>query len=66
MSEEQINFVKRIERSTSKYETLGIYPDANVEEIKKAYKIESLKVHPDKNHAPGSTAAFQKLDSAYR
>jgi DnaJ-class molecular chaperone len=31
------------------YNLLGVTPDADESEIKKAYKREALKCHPDKN-----------------
>ena len=32
--------------------------------MKKAYKKKALKVHPDRNNAPGSKEAFQKVNAA--
>ncbi|KAF4393692.1 hypothetical protein G4B88_007678 [Cannabis sativa] len=38
----------------------------SVEEIRKAYRKLSLKVHPDKNKAPGSEEAFKTVSKAFR
>jgi molecular chaperone DnaJ len=48
------------------YEILGIKRDADVEEIKKAYRKLAVKFHPDKN--PGDKSAeesFKELGEAY-
>jgi len=48
------------------YTTLGIKKDATSVQIKKAYRVTSLKVHPDKN--PNDSEAdqkFQKVNEAY-
>ena len=47
------------------YAVLNVRNFASVDEIKRAYKIQSLKLHPDKNHAPKATEAFKKVAAAY-
>jgi len=45
---------------------LGLDNDVDVTAITKAYRVESLKHHPDKNeNSPESTARFQKINEAY-
>ncbi|MBS0620257.1 MAG: molecular chaperone DnaJ [Verrucomicrobia bacterium] len=51
---------------TDYYETLGISRSASQDEIKKAYRKNALKYHPDRN--PGDAAAekqFKKISEAY-
>ena len=51
---------------TRLYDVLGVATDASPEEIKKAYKKQSLASHPDKN--PGDDTAsqrFQEVANAY-
>ncbi|CAK0828464.1 unnamed protein product [Prorocentrum cordatum] len=57
---EQMQLVQRILRTKDYYQILEV-PDAGEETVKKAYKKLALKLHPDKNRAPGAEEAFKKL-----
>ncbi|MEP7049484.1 MAG: J domain-containing protein [Pseudomonadota bacterium] len=46
----------------SVWETLGLKPRATITEIKRAYRVRALDVHPDRG---GSAEAFRKLHTAY-
>ena len=45
------------------YSVLGVSTDATEAQLKRAYRLRSLKVHPDKKG--GSAAAFQLVATAY-
>ncbi|PWY76186.1 DnaJ-domain-containing protein [Aspergillus heteromorphus CBS 117.55] len=52
------------------YKVLGVSPSANQQEIRSAYKRESLKSHPDRVPAdsperPARTRKFQEINDAY-
>lgn len=47
------------------YKTLGVSPDASLNEIKKAFRRRALELHPDKNKSPEASKQFQKLKEAH-
>ena len=57
--------VRDILRKKDYYDILAIKKSASEDEIKKAYRKHSLKLHPDKNQAPKATEAFKKVSAAY-
>lgn len=63
---EHLQLIKQIRRTTDYYTILGVEKTCSVEEIRKAYRKLSLKVHPDKNKAPGSEEAFKKVCKAFK
>mmetsp|Transcript_18089 Transcript_18089/g.41934 ORF Transcript_18089/g.41934 Transcript_18089/m.41934 type:complete len:381 (-) Transcript_18089:127-1269(-) len=58
--------VQRILRTRDYYEILGLSRDAGDDAVKKAYKKLALKLHPDKNTAPGAEEAFKKVSKAFQ
>jgi len=44
---------------------LSVGKSATDDDLKKAYRKFSLKLHPDKNHAPKASDAFKKVSAAY-
>lgn len=65
-TEEQVVVVREIKRKKDYYEILGLEKACNVEDVKKAYRKLSLKVHPDKNKAPGAEEAFKMVSRAFQ
>lgn len=49
-------------------ETLGINGDITITEelLKKQYRINALRNHPDKSNAPDATMRFQQINAAYQ
>lgn len=51
---------------TAYYDLLEVPPDADTNAIKKAYKRQALKWHPDKNpNNPDAEEMFKKVSEAY-
>jgi DnaJ family protein B protein 12 len=63
---EQIEIVRRIRKTKDYYEILGLSKTCSEEEVRKAYRKLSLKVHPDKNNAPGAEEAFKAVSKAFQ
>ncbi|CAH1794057.1 unnamed protein product [Owenia fusiformis] len=61
----QLDMVKRIRKCKDYYEILGVDKDCSEEDLKKAYRKLALKMHPDKNKAPGATEAFKAIGNAF-
>ncbi|MFP3901530.1 MAG: molecular chaperone DnaJ [Acidimicrobiia bacterium] len=52
--------------ATDYYEVLGVAPDANQEDIKRAYRRLARQLHPDTGHGdPASEARFKEVVRAY-
>jgi len=65
-TEENVKLIREIKGKSDYYSILGLEKSCSVEEIRKAYRKLSLKVHPDKNKAPGSEEAFKKVSKAFK
>ncbi|KAL9259821.1 Chaperone protein dnaJ 49-like protein [Drosera capensis] len=65
-TEEHVQLIRQINKHKDYYAVLGVEKTCSVEEVRKAYRKLSLKVHPDKNKAPGSEEAFKKVSKAFK
>lgn len=55
-----------VKGNTDYYQRLNIPKDASPEEIRQAYRMLSLRVHPDVNKSPGATELFLDIQEAYK
>ncbi|XP_057430073.1 chaperone protein dnaJ 49 [Lotus japonicus] len=65
-TEENVQLIREIKGKSDYYAILGLERSCSGDEIRKAYRKLSLKVHPDKNKAPGSEDAFKKVSKAFK
>eukprot|EP00268_Persea_americana_P031228 TRINITY_DN3032_c0_g2_i1.p1 TRINITY_DN3032_c0_g2~~TRINITY_DN3032_c0_g2_i1.p1 ORF type:complete len:353 (-),score=66.11 TRINITY_DN3032_c0_g2_i1:516-1574(-) len=65
-TDENVELIREIKRHKDYYAILGVEKSCTVEEVRKAYHKLSLKVHPDKNKAPGSEEAFKMVSKAFK
>lgn len=47
------------------YDVLGVKKTASSDELKKAYRQQALKFHPDRNKAPDAAEKFKEISEAY-
>ena len=57
---------KELLKKKDYYDLLNIKKGATPEEIKKAYKKQAIKFHPDKNHSKMAEECFKKISEAYQ
>ncbi|GAB2266648.1 hypothetical protein Dimus_001642 [Dionaea muscipula] len=65
-TDEHVQLIRQIKKHKDYYAVLGVEKMCSVEEVRKAYRRLSLKVHPDKNKAPGAEEAFKKVSKAFK
>ncbi|EPT02931.1 hypothetical protein FOMPIDRAFT_1022583 [Fomitopsis schrenkii] len=51
---------------TEFYDLLGVAPDANDSDLKKAYRKQAIKYHPDKNPSPDAEEKFKEISKSYQ
>lgn len=57
--------VARVLSALDHYAVLGASSDASTPELRRCYLRVSVEVHPDKNHHPEATRAFQRVAAAW-
>lgn len=53
-------------KDTELYDLLGVAPDADEITLKKAYRKQAIKYHPDKNKAEDAEQTFKSISEAYQ
>eukprot|EP00457_Paulinella_chromatophora_P010621 gb/GEZN01010731.1/.p1 GENE.gb/GEZN01010731.1/~~gb/GEZN01010731.1/.p1 ORF type:complete len:370 (+),score=66.13 gb/GEZN01010731.1/:105-1112(+) len=56
----------RVLKMKDYYDILGVSRTADETQIKRAFRLSAVKLHPDKNTAPEAIEAFKKLNTAYQ
>ncbi|KAF9223958.1 DnaJ-domain-containing protein [Gyrodon lividus] len=51
---------------TEYYDLLGVPVDVNDTDLKKAYRKQAMKYHPDKNPSPDAEETFKEISKAYQ
>lgn len=59
------NFPEKVQKEFNPYETLGVSKDATLNDIKKAYREQALKVHPKSDQSEEASKRFDELGKAY-
>ncbi|KAF3780182.1 Chaperone protein dnaJ 49 [Nymphaea thermarum] len=65
-TDDQVAVVRQIKKQKDYYAIMGLEKGCSVEDVRKAYRKLSLKVHPDKNKAPGAEEAFKAVSKAFQ
>ncbi|KAH8267072.1 hypothetical protein KR018_001714 [Drosophila ironensis] len=61
---EMLDVVQKVLRCRNHYEVLRVSHHATYSEVKRAYHKLALRLHPDKNQAPGAEQAFRRISEA--
>ncbi|KAH8390251.1 hypothetical protein KR200_010663 [Drosophila serrata] len=61
---DMLDVVQKVLRCRTHYEVLRVSHHATYSEVKRAYHKLALRLHPDKNQAPGAEQAFRRISEA--
>ncbi|PIA35566.1 hypothetical protein AQUCO_03500136v1, partial [Aquilegia coerulea] len=65
-TDEESSLIRQIKKQKGYYGILGLKRNCSIEDVRKSYMNLSLKVHPDKNKAPGAEEAFKAVSKAFQ